>query len=190
MKSSKNLKAALSAGLLLLAIMFSSSASFSAGQQNGEAGDSQDFLFEEKWQGDFEAMVKRGRIRVLVVPSKTFFFIDRGVQRGISHDIMREFETFVNEKLKRKTLKVSVVFIPVRRDQLIDKLVEGYGDIAAANLTITSQRLESVDFSDPFAKEIKEVVVTGADVKAMKSYDDMKVCRKSTAVLKRPAESP
>ncbi|MEE4243487.1 MAG: lytic transglycosylase F [Desulfopila sp.] len=173
MKTVKNLKIAISTGMMLLAVMFFSSTGLAAGQENDDAANLQSPMLVEEWQGDFEGMVKRRRIRVLVVPSKTYFFIDRGVQRGITHDIMREFETFINEELKTKILKVSVVFIPVRRDQLIDKLVEGYGDIAAANLTITPQRLKSVDFSDPFAKDIKEVVVTRADVAPMKSYDEL-----------------
>ncbi len=159
--------------MLMLLVMFFSDAAYSKEKDNSTAADIQNYFTQEPSQGDFEAMAKRNIIRVLVVPSKTFFFIDRGVNRGITHDIMKEFETFINKKLGRKTIKVNVVFIPVRRDQLIEKLVEGYGDIAAANLTITSQRLKSVDFSDPFAKGIKEVVVTKADEKPMKSYDEL-----------------
>ena len=37
----------------------------------------------EPWRGDFDAMVERRVIRVLVTYNKTNFFIDRGNQRGI-----------------------------------------------------------------------------------------------------------
>jgi len=168
----EHFKVIISTGMLILAMLFFPSTDLlSAQEKSGDAEPA--FVLAEKWLGDFDGMAKRGRIRVLVVPSKTFFFIDRGVQRGITHDAMREFEKFINTKLKRKTLKVSVVFIPVRRDQLLDKLAEGYGDIAAANLTVTSQRLEKVDFSDPFGSDVKEVVVTKGDEKPMKSYDEL-----------------
>ena len=94
-------------------------------------------------------MAAKRQIRVLVAFSKTFYFLDRGRQRGISYDLLKEFEKFVNKKLKTKTLKVNVVFIPVRRDELIPGLVKGLGDMAVANLTITPERLKHVDFSNP-----------------------------------------
>ena len=68
---------------------------------------------------------------------------------------------------------MKIVFVPVRRDELIPKLVEGYGDIAAANLTITPQRRKVVDFSDPFVTGVKEVIITGAKEKQLKSFDDL-----------------
>ena len=36
----------------------------------------------EPWTGDLEGMIERGFIRVLTVYSKTFYFVDKGVQRG------------------------------------------------------------------------------------------------------------
>jgi membrane-bound lytic murein transglycosylase MltF len=122
---------------------------------------------------DFDEMVQRRKIRVLVVNSKTFYFFDRGQQKGVSHDLLKEFEKFVNKKIKTKTLKMNVVFIPVARDELIPGLLKGIGDIAVANLTITSERLKSVDFSDPLLTNVKEVVVTGPKSPPINSVDDL-----------------
>ena len=47
----------------------------------------------ESWLGDFDEMATRRQIRVLVVYSKTFYFLDRGRQRGISYNMLEEFET-------------------------------------------------------------------------------------------------
>src|SRR5262249_57133078 len=44
------------------------------------------------WTGDFEGMVKRRVIRALVPYSKTFYFVDRAVQRGLSYDVTRLLE--------------------------------------------------------------------------------------------------
>ena len=124
-------------------------------------------------KGDFSKMVENREIRALVVYSKTFYFIDQGQQRGISHDALMEFEKFVNKKLGLKTRQVKITFIPVRRDELIPKLVAGHGDLAIGNLTITSKRKELVDFSDPFLKGVKEVVVTGSGEKELLRSDDL-----------------
>ena len=94
-------------------------------------------------------MVKRRVIRALVVPNKMLYFLDGVTQRGISYEGLKEFEKFVNKKLKTRTLKINVVFIPVTRDKLLPALVKGLGDIALANLTITPERKKIVDFSDP-----------------------------------------
>ena len=125
------------------------------------------------WTGDFDAMAERRAIRALVVYSKMLYFFDGAEQHGISYEVLKEFEKSINEQLKTKTLKVHVVFIPVSRDQLLPALLEGRGDIAAANLTITGKRLESVDFSDPFLSDVRELVVTGPAAQPIASLDDL-----------------
>jgi membrane-bound lytic murein transglycosylase MltF len=127
----------------------------------------------EPWIGDFDKMAAKRQIRVLVVYSKTFFFLDRGRQRGLSHDMVREFEKFINKKLKTRTLKVNVVFIPVKRDELIPLLDRGLGDIAVANLTITPERLKHVDFSDPLLTGVEELLVTGPATSQISGIDDL-----------------
>lgn len=122
----------------------------------------EDSLLEIKpWVGDFDGMAERREIRALVVYSKTFYFLDQGRQRGASYELLKQFEKFINKKLKTKTLKLRVLFIPVGRDQLIPWLIDGLGDIAVANLTITPQRQNHVDFSDPLISGVKELLVTG-----------------------------
>jgi membrane-bound lytic murein transglycosylase MltF len=134
----------------------------------------EDALLENKpWIGDFDEMAEKRQIRVLVVYSKTFYFLDHGRQRGISYDLLKEFEKFVNQKLKTKTLKVNLVFIPVRRDELIPGLAEGLGDMAVANLTITPERLKQVDFSNPLLSGVKELLVTGPAAPPVTGVDDL-----------------
>jgi ABC-type amino acid transport substrate-binding protein len=131
-------------------------------------------LLENKpWIGDFDQMVEKRQIRVLVAFSKTFYFLDHGRQRGISYDLLKEFEKYVNKKLKTKALKVNLVFIPVKRDELIPGLVKGLGDMAVANLTITPERLKHVDFSDPLLSGVKELLVTGPAAPPLAGRDDL-----------------
>ena len=142
-----------------------------AAERDSAPGDA--LLDNKPWIGDFDEMVKRRQIRVLVVYSKTFYFLDSGRQRGISYDLLKEFEKFVNMRLKTKTLKVNVVFIPVRRDELIPGLTKGLGDMAVANLTITPQRLKQVDFSNPLLTGVKEMLVTGPAAPPVTGVDDL-----------------
>jgi len=128
---------------------------------------------QEKVLGDFDKMAQRHTIRALVVYSKTFYFLDRGKQYGLSYEALKGFEKFVNKKLKTKTIKVQVVFIPVSRDELIPSLLNGHGDIAVANLTITTQRQKQVDFSNPFLSSVKELIVTPATTPTINSIDDL-----------------
>ncbi|MGD8469876.1 MAG: lytic transglycosylase F [Desulfobacteraceae bacterium] len=130
-------------------------------------------LLNESWTGDFDGMVKRRRIRVMVVYSKTYYFLDQGRQRGLSYDLLKEFENYINKKLKTGTLKIQIIFIPVRRDEIISGLVKGYGDIAVANLTITPQRQKQVEFSDPWMTGVKELLVTGPAAPSVASVDDL-----------------
>jgi membrane-bound lytic murein transglycosylase MltF len=77
------------------------------------------------------------------------------------------------KKLKSKHLKVRVVFIPLRRDQLLPGLAAGKGDIAAANLTITPERRKLVDFSVAGLSNVSEVLVTGPASPKIASLDDL-----------------
>ena len=129
-------------------------------------------------KGDLDAMIERRLIRVLTVPNKTNYFQDKGTQRGLTYDAFKLVEQELNKKLERekknkKNLKVRVVFIPVGREQLLQALAEGKGDIAAANLTITPQRQKLVDFSAPTFTGVSEVVVTGPASPAIASLDDL-----------------
>jgi hypothetical protein len=58
------------------------------------------------WTGDLDGMVERRIIRVLTVNSKTFYFHDKGTQRGTVVDFFRLFEDELNKKRAAdKTLK-------------------------------------------------------------------------------------
>jgi membrane-bound lytic murein transglycosylase MltF len=129
--------------------------------------------FDTKWTGNFDGMVERDRIRVLVPYSKTFYFLDGAHQRGLIYDALMEFEKYINKRLKRKTIKVRVIVIPTGRDQLLPGLLEGRGDIAAGNLTITPERLKLVDFSDAGMTGVDEIIVTGFKAPSIKTVDDL-----------------
>src|SRR6476619_5589471 len=108
---------------------------------------------QKLWTGDLDGMIERRVIRVLTVNSKSIYFLDKGVQRGIAVEAVRLFEEELNKKLgaektlKQKNLKVRAVFIPVRRNQLLPGLTAGKGDIVAAHLTITTERQQVVEFN-------------------------------------------
>jgi len=126
------------------------------------------------WTGDLDGMAKRRVIRVLVPYSKTLYFIDLGgAQRGISYELMRAFEDDLNKKMKTGNLQIDLHFIPTARDQLIPALLDGRGDIIAANLTITPERQKKIDFIVPLADHVTEVAVTGPTGPELKSVDDL-----------------
>jgi membrane-bound lytic murein transglycosylase MltF len=125
------------------------------------------------WTGDLDGMLKRRQIRALVVSSKTFYFVDRGTQRGATYDALRAFEDDLNRRLRTGPLRVHVVFVPVRRDELLPMLVQGRGDLAAANLTITPERQQQVAFSQPIWTRVREVPVTGRGSPPLASPRDL-----------------
>src|SRR5512143_539993 len=133
----------------------------------------------QPWKGDLDGMLKRGYIRVLTVYSKTFYFQDKGTQRGTAYDAFRVFEDDLNKrlekegKLKQKHVRVRVVFVPVGRGDLLQALASGKGDIAAANLTITPERQQLVDFSAPVYPNVSEVVLSGPASPAVSSVADL-----------------
>ncbi len=127
----------------------------------------------QEWTGDFDKMVERKVIRALVPYSKTLYFLDRAAPKGAAYDMLKLFENHLNKKLKTKHLKVHVVVIPTSRDRLIPGLIEGLGDIAVGNITITIDRLKSVDFSDPMLKGVNEILITGPASPGVNTLSDL-----------------
>ena len=125
------------------------------------------------WTGDFSAMLKRGKLRLLVPYSKTLFFVDRGRQLGVVAEFGHELESSINARHKFKSLRFHVDLLPTARDRLLAALNKGYGDAVAANLTITPERLAVVDFVDPWLKNVKEIIVTGPSSPKLDKIEDL-----------------
>ncbi len=127
----------------------------------------------ETWTGDLDALIERRAIRVLTVFAKGIYFLDGAEPRGVTYELVKMFEDELNERLDTGHLKVHMVVIPVTRDRLIPSLVEGRGDIAAANLTVTPERLEVVDFSNAFLQGVDEIVVSGPTAPPVTRLEDL-----------------
>jgi membrane-bound lytic murein transglycosylase MltF len=133
-------------------------------------------LSNPRWTGDLDAMLERRLIRVLVPYSRTLFFNERGHERGITADVVRELEHYLNGKYAAQLGKrpVTVVFIPTTRSELLAHLNEGIGDISAGNLTITAARQQRVDFVPQTGRStVKEVVISGPASPALVQIEDL-----------------
>jgi len=126
-----------------------------------------------KWTGDLDGMQQRRTIRVLTTYNRTLYFIDKGTERGTAADQGRLLETELNKTMADGHLKVSVVFVPVSRGELLPALMDGRGDLVMGNLTVTPERQKIVDFTDPWIANVDEIVVTGPNGPAIAVRDDL-----------------
>lgn len=128
------------------------------------------------WTGDFDEMIRRRKIRFLAPYSRTLYYIDKGRERGLTAELARDFERYINQKYKKQLKKrpITLYIIPTPRDKLIENVAKGLGDIAAGNLTITPERLQSVDFSEDKQQHgISEVVVTRKGGRKISRTEDL-----------------
>jgi membrane-bound lytic murein transglycosylase MltF len=132
--------------------------------------------------GDFDEILaaRNRRIRVLVSYSRTLYFNDKGQERGLAAEMARDFERYINQKYKTGARPITIVLAPTTRDKLLPGLISGFGDIAAASLTVTPERLKAVDFVVPqgiggttSARAVNEVVVTGPKSPPIPSVEDL-----------------
>ncbi len=107
------------------------------------------------------------------MPSKTFFFLNKGDTLGLTAETGQEFEKWINRRHAKGPFDIKVAFVPTRRDRIFQELKDGKGDIAAANLTITAGRSVLVDFAKPWAKGVKEVLVTGPSAPSIAAISDL-----------------
>lgn len=127
----------------------------------------------QPFTGDLDEMAKRRAIRIGVTYNRTFYFVDRGIQHGVSYVYGRLMEDRLNTKPKTGHMKVSVFFVPLPREALLPALIDGRVDLVAAQVTVTPERQKVVDFTTPTRTNINEIVVTGPGAPAIASLDDL-----------------
>jgi membrane-bound lytic murein transglycosylase MltF len=133
-------------------------------------------ISSKPWEGDFDLMLDRRMIRVLVPYSRSLYFNDKGREMGISAENIRDFERWINKKYTKQLGKrpLTVYIIPTTRDKLLPDVSQGLGDIAVGNLTVTEERLKTVDFASPeHGLILRELVVTGPKSPAIQTAEDL-----------------
>ena len=125
-----------------------------------------------EWKGDLDGMIERGFIRILTPANRTHYFVDGAKERGIVAETANTLELVLNQKLSKDD-KVRVICIPVSREDLLPMLLEGLGDVAIGNLTVTPERQKIVDFSSPFITDVSELVVTSPKVAPITTLYDL-----------------
>ena len=123
--------------------------------------------------GDLDKIRERRFLRVLVSYGRTNFFFDQGSPRGFEYDLMMEYEKLLNASVSSLEDRIKLIFVPVPFDQLLDRLASGHGDVAAAGLTVTPERLAQVDFTKPYLNAVDEVIVGRQDGQALTSLNDL-----------------
>jgi membrane-bound lytic murein transglycosylase MltF len=116
---------------------------------------------------------KLDRLRVLVNYTRTDFFVSEGKPRGFEYEYLCEFLRFLNQRLQRHDNPMRLEFVVTDLERMLRDLIDGRGDIAAANLTITPARQATAAFSLPYLTDVDELVVTNRSVSAPASLADL-----------------
>ncbi len=164
--------------LILVATALAGLAALPAIAQAPAAKQPRQLNLEQKaWKGDFDQMLERRQIRALVPYSRSLYYVDKGRERGLTAELLRDYERYVNKKYAQQLGKrpLTVYIIPVTRDKLLSGLAEGKGDIAAGNLTATDERRKLVDFIAPSdgRKPVRELIVSGPKAPQVANLDDL-----------------
>jgi membrane-bound lytic murein transglycosylase MltF len=134
-------------------------------------------IVNKPWTGDFDRMLERRVIRVYAPFSRSLYFNDKGRERGLAVELVRDWERYINVKYAKALGKrpLTVYIAPATRDKLLPYLNEGLADVAIGNLTVTDERLKEVDFvpGDEGRRTISELVVTGPKSPELQSLDDL-----------------
>lgn len=126
-------------------------------------------LKSDPYVGDLDTLKEKKAVRILVSADLGFYYVQNGKPKGIISELIYEFERYLRKNKKAINIQV----IPVARNELIPKLIAGYGDVIIANLTITNERKEQIAFSDPVRENVSEIIVTNTRYSDIKTVDDL-----------------
>ena len=134
-------------------------------------------IVNKPWTGDFDRMLERRVIRVFAPYSRSLYFNDKGRERGLAVELVRDWERYLNIKYGKTLGKrpLTIYIAPATRDKLLPYLNEGLADVSIGNLTVTDERLKEVDFvpGDEGRRSISELVVTGPKSPELRTLDDL-----------------
>ncbi len=134
-------------------------------------------IANKTWTGDFDKMLERRMIRVYAPFSRSLYFNDKGRERGLAVELVRDWERYLNFKYAKQLGKrpLTVYIGPATRDKLLPYVSDGLADVAIGNLTVTEERLKTVDFvpGDEGRKTISEIVLTGPKSPELRTVDDL-----------------
>ncbi len=138
----------------------------------GEATGAGIMLEEKQWVGDLDQLKEKGAIRILVSVSNPDLFIDGFKKYGLAPVIIHQFQEFLNENVATDSF-IRTIIIPASRITVMERLVAGYGDLVVANLTVTEERLEKVDFAAPVSTGVKEIIIAAPNSPVLHTLDDL-----------------
>jgi len=99
---------------------------------------------------DLETIRKRGKLIVLAENNSTSYFVYKGEPLGYDYDLLNAFAGYLGVELE--------IVVVSNMNAILDELKAGNADLAAANLTITSERNTQVDFTEPLL-QTRQVLV-------------------------------
>jgi len=145
--------------------------------QPRKAAAGQRLAFANKpWTGDFDKMLERRIIRVYAPYSRSLYFVDKGRERGLEAELVRDFERWVNSKYAKQLGKrpVTVYIIAANRGTMLTELRDGMADIAVGNLTVTEDREKLIDFVAPDEGGVNtEILVNGPVAPPVPTVEDL-----------------
>ncbi len=90
---------------------------------------------------DLDSIKKDGTLKALINYSSTSYFIYKGNPMGFEYELLKKYSEYIGVELQ---------VIPIQNmDSIFVELNKGTGDIIAANLTITQERLQKIQFTEP-----------------------------------------
>lgn len=124
---------------------------------------------ESAYHKDWEEIVKRDTLFVLMENSASTFYDYQGVSQGFDYELMKTFCDA--QKIELKVVVMDNV------DSMFQKLNKGEADVIASNITQTATRDQQFLFSTPLYTTKQVLVQRWADTKLDKKY---KVIRDTT----------
>ncbi len=90
---------------------------------------------------DLDSIKTDGKLKALINYSHTSYFIYKGNPMGFEYELLKKYAEHIEVELE---------VIPIKNmDSVFVNLNKGKADIVAANLTITQERLQQINFTEP-----------------------------------------
>src|SRR5262245_11254277 len=115
------MKSPVLAALLLWSAAASSQTTAPSPPPTAEAQPRKLAIANKPWTGDFDKLLERRMIRVYSPFSRSLYFNDKGRERGLAVELVRDWERYINVKYAKQLGKrpLTIYTAPCTRDKLL-----------------------------------------------------------------------
>lgn len=128
---------------------------------------------EDPHTDDLPGILERGTLRILTTCSRTNFYFLDGQGHGFEFRLLKEFVDYLSTGHPSGQVRLIAQFIPLPPQDLVPALLDGRGDLVAADLHIARGCRTGASYTEPYLTGVNQVLISHVSQTGLDRAEDL-----------------